>query len=117
VVLLGYSNGAYAVTNLVHDFAKTPPPERIAGVILFGAETTLRADEVRALGARVGFTAADNDGAGRAIRANASELRRQGIETCFVSLGNAGHFIPQSTSAPIARLVDWARNGGVCPGR
>jgi predicted esterase len=115
VVLLGYSNGAYAVAHLVHALAREPPPERIVGIVLFGADVRLAEGDVRALGARVGLTAGDYDGSSRVLRANAETLRRAGVETCFLSLGRMGHTIPQSTSRPIAQLVDWARGDAPCP--
>lgn len=112
-VLLGYSNGAYAVTTLVHDLARARIADvaDVAGVVLFGSDARIAASDARALGMRVGLTAGDLDGAAAAMRAHAAELRAAGVDARFVSLGRVGHVLPQSTSAAIGELVDWARDG------
>ena len=110
-VLVGYSNGAYAVAALVHALAQQRSPrESIRGVVLFGAATTLTAEDLRNLGARAGFAAGELDGSAAAMRANAEALRRQGIAARFVSLGHVGHVLPRSTSKVLGELVDWARS-------
>jgi predicted esterase len=116
IVLVGYSNGAFAVASLVHAYAQQPePPGFVKGIVLFGAGVDLGAADVRRLGARVGYTAGDMDGSAWQLRAGAEALRRQGVEARFVSLGRVGHVIPQSTSPVIARLIDWARDGDPPP--
>jgi predicted esterase len=109
-VLVGYSNGAFAVASLVHALAQEPEaPVHVKGVVLFGAEVDLSAADVKTLGARVGLTAGDLDGSSYRMRAGADALKRQGVEARFVSLGRVGHVIPQATSPAIGQLIDWAR--------
>jgi hypothetical protein len=119
LVLVGYSDGAYAVARLLHAIAASKragdESDRalrfgLKGVVLFGAGGVhLDASDVRALDVRVGLTAGDLDGAAPSMRAEVDALRRAGVDARFVSLGRVGHFLPQSTSAPIAALIDWTR--------
>src|SRR5262249_32286318 len=109
-VLVGYSNGAFAVVSLVQALARAPEATvPVKGVVLFGAEVDLPAADLRTLGARVGLTAGDLDGSSYRMRAQADSLHRQGVEARFVSLGRVGHVIPQSTSPAIGQLIDWVR--------
>jgi predicted esterase len=112
VVLVGLSQGAYAVAAVVHDLATSsaaPSPLKVKGIVLHGAQTHLAATDVHRLGARVALAAGDLDGAAPSMRAQALELRRQGVEARFVSLGPVGHFIPVSSGMAIAELIDWTR--------
>jgi predicted esterase len=113
IVLAGFSNGAYGLAALVHHLAQTHDSKlHIRGLVFFGADVTVSAADVRALGARVGFTAGDQDGSSHSMRAQAAALARQGIETRYVSLGKKiGHFIPVDSATPIAELIDWTREG------
>ncbi len=112
VVLVGYSNGAYALSALVHELAQRPETAMdLKGIVLFGADVHPNAADLHALGVRVGFTAGDGDGSAAPMRATAASLQKENIDARFVSLGHVGHVIPQSTSATIAALIDWARGG------
>jgi predicted esterase len=110
IVLVGYSDGAYALAGLVHAYAQLDrPPLSIRGIVLFGAHVDLVAADVRKLGARVGLTAGELDASASHLRSQAEALRRQGVDARFVSLGRVGHVIPQSTSRSLAALIDWSR--------
>jgi hypothetical protein len=105
------SQGAYAVAALMHYLAgQAEPGLRVKGIVLQGAEARITAADARRLGARIAFTAGDRDGAAPAMRAAAEDLRRQGIDARWVSLGkDEGHFTSVDTGKTMAQLIDWAR--------
>jgi predicted esterase len=110
VVLVGLSQGAYAVAAIVRDLAQQDESSlHVRGIVLHGAGAHIAAADARTLGVRVALAAGDLDGAAPAMRAEADDLRRQGIEARFVSLGPVGHFIPVSSGTAIAELIDWSR--------
>lgn len=104
-VLVGFSMGAMGAVEVVRT-----SPGMFVGLVLVGARVTPRASDLRAAGVRrVALAAGDFDGAAGSMRAVAASLSRAGIDARYVSLGKVGHFIPDSTSAPIAELIAWAR--------
>jgi hypothetical protein len=111
VVLAGFSLGAYAVAGLVRELARQPSPSLgVRGILAQGAHVHFSAADVRKLGARIALTAGDLDGAAPAMRAEADQLRRHGIDARYVSLGtDESHFSSVSTGKTVAELIDWCR--------
>jgi predicted esterase len=111
VVIAGFSQGAYALAGLVHELALRPSPSiHVRGILAQGAHVHFTPADVRALGVRVALTAGDLDGAEPAMRAEAEQLARAGVEARFASLGrDEGHFTSVSTGRTVAQLIDWCR--------
>jgi predicted esterase len=111
LVLAGFSLGAYAVAALVRDLARQPSASlRVVGILAQGARVHFSAADVRQLGARIALTAGDLDSAAPAMRAEVEQLRREGIDARYVSLGgDEGHFSSVSTGKTVAALIDWCR--------
>jgi predicted esterase len=111
VVIAGFSLGAHAIAGLVRELARqTPPAMRLRGVVVQGAPVHFSAVDLRKLGARIALTAGDLDRAAPALRAEAEKLRREGIDSRYVSLGkDESHFSSVATGRTIAELIDWCR--------
>lgn len=104
-VLVGFSLGAVAAVTLL-----ASGTQRFSGVVLVGASVSPSAEQLALAGVRrIALAAGDHDGAAPAMRRAAASLRKRGVQARFESLGRVGHVIPDSTSAPIGRLIDWAR--------
>lgn len=106
LVLVGMSQGAYAVTHVLRELAARPGLV-VRGVVLHGARVNLSAPEVR--GMRVVLAAGEQDGAAPAMRALAASLRAQGVEARWASFGKVGHFLPVGTATTMSELIEWAR--------
>jgi predicted esterase len=111
IVLAGFSLGAYAVAALVHSLAVQPSPTlRVSGVLAQGARVHFSMGDVRKLGVRVALAAGDLDGAAPEMRAEAEQLRREGADARYESLGKEeSHFSSVSTGKIVAQLIDWCR--------
>lgn len=104
-VLVGFSLGAFAAVSLL-----SSGTHQFAGVVLVGASVAPTAEQITSAGvARIALVAGDFDSSAPAMQRAAAALKKQGIRARFVSLGQTGHFFPDSTSAPIGRVIDWAR--------
>ncbi len=110
-VLVGSSQGAYAVAALVHDLARHPgSPLHVAGILVQGGSVRLSAEDLRTLDARVAFAAGDLDAASPAMHVEALRLQSAGIDARYVSLGaDEGHFLSPSTGKRFAEVLDWCR--------
>jgi pimeloyl-ACP methyl ester carboxylesterase len=105
-VLVGFSLGAFAAVSLLSSGTR-----RFDGLVLVGASVAPTPEQIALAGVRrVAFAAGDFDSAAPAMRRAAAALEKQGIQARYESLGRTGHVIPDSTSAPIGRLIDWARD-------
>jgi predicted esterase len=111
LVIAGFSQGAYALAGLVHELALRPSPAlQVRGILAQGAHVHFAAGDVRTLGARVALTAGDLDRAAPAMRAEAEQLARAGVEARYASLGrDEGHFTSVATGRTVAQLIDWCR--------
>jgi predicted esterase len=111
IVLAGFSQGAYAVAAVVHDLARQPAPAlKVKGILVQGGRVHFAAADLRRLGARIALAAGERDPAATAMRVEAMDLQRAGVDARYVSLGkDEGHFIAVSTGKMIAELIDWCR--------
>jgi pimeloyl-ACP methyl ester carboxylesterase len=106
-VLVGFSQGAYAAAEIVR-----AGPGPFVGVVIAGAPIELSLEELRRAGIRrAAFAAGDYDSARPALEHAAANLSRRGFEARYASLGKVGHVLPQASSAAVARLIDWSRDG------
>jgi predicted esterase len=110
VVLAGFSQGAYALADLVRDLARRPWGLRVRCILAQGARVRFSGPDLRTLGVRLVLTAGDRDSAAPAMRAEAERLRREGADARYASLGkDEGHFISVSTGKIVAALIDECR--------
>jgi predicted esterase len=102
LVLVGFSNGGYAVASLLRAHALP-----VRGIVIHGAEASFEAKDLKDV--RIVFTAGELDGAASFMKAQAKRLASQGIEARWVSLGQQGHFISVDSGKEVAEMIDWAR--------
>ncbi len=103
-VLVGFSQGAYVALDLVH--AKLG---RYRGLVLIAADVTPSRAMLASAGVdRVVFAAGDLDGASAPMKRAAEQLRREGMEVRFVSLGRIGHSYQTTDKEALGDAIAWA---------
>jgi predicted esterase len=113
IVLVGMSQGAYEVARVLHVLAQQPTPTlAVRGVVLHGAQVSLRPSDLKKLDVRVVLAAGDEDAAAPHMRALAAALKANGVDARWASFGaDVGHFLPVDSAKPMAELIAWARGG------
>lgn len=109
LVLVGMSQGAYAVAHVLRELARRPSLP-IRGVVLHGAHVEVSAADAKKLGIRIVLAAGDQDAAAPAMRALAARLSAEGVEARYASFGDVGHFLPVDSAKVMVGLIAWARN-------
>ena len=103
-VLVGFSQGAYVALDLVHAHLG-----RYRGLVLIGADVTPSRKLLQEGGiARIVLAAGDLDGASAPMKRAAEQLRREGIDVRFVSLGRIGHSYATPEKDALRDAIVWA---------
>ena len=112
-VLIGYSLGARAALTYLEQ-----PNQHWSGLVLInsGAEpavSTLKKTGIK----RVAFIAGDLDATAGAMWTNAKNLRNQGIEAKYFSMGKVAHFFDDSCIARFVAPLSWVYEPAEAPSR
>ncbi len=103
-VLVGFSQGAYVALDLVHAHLG-----RYRGLVLIGADVTPSRQLLQDGGvSRIVLAAGDLDGASGPMKRAAEQLRREGIDVRFVSLGRIGHSYATPDKEALRDAIVWA---------
>jgi predicted esterase len=103
-VLVGFSQGAYVALDLVH--ARLG---HYRGLVLIGADVTPSRKLLQEGGiARIVLAAGDLDGASAPMKRAAEQLRREGVDVRFVSLGRIGHSYATPEKDALRDAIVWA---------
>jgi predicted esterase len=103
-VLVGFSQGAYVALDLVHAHLG-----RYRGLVLIGADVTPSRRLLEEGGvSRIVLAAGDLDGASGPMKRAAEQLRREGIDVRFVSLGRIGHSYATPEKDALRDAIVWA---------
>lgn len=103
-VLVGFSQGAYVALDLVHAHLG-----RYRGLVLIGADVTPSRKLLQEGGvSRIVLAAGDLDGASAPMKRAAEQLRREGIDVRFVSLGRIGHSYATPEKDALRDAIVWA---------
>jgi predicted esterase len=103
-LLVGFSQGAYVALDLVHAHLG-----RYRGLVLIGADVTPSRKLLEEGGiARIVLAAGDLDGAAAPMKRAADQLRREGVDVRFVSLGRIGHSYATPEKDALRDAIVWA---------
>lgn len=103
-VLVGFSQGAFVALDLVH--AKLG---RYRGLVLIAANVQPTRAMLASAGVdRVVFAAGDLDAASEPMKRAAEQLRREGMDVRFVSLGRIGHSYQTTEKEALGDAIAWA---------
>jgi predicted esterase len=103
-VLVGFSQGAYVALDLVRAHLG-----RYRGLVLIGADVTPSRKLLQEGGvSRIVLAAGDLDGASAPMKRAAEQLRREGIDVRFVSLGRIGHSYATPDRDALRDAIVWA---------
>jgi predicted esterase len=102
-VLVGFSQGAYVALDLVRAHLG-----HYRGLVLIGADVTPSHAMLASAGVdRVVFAAGDLDGASAPMQRAADQLRRDGMDARFVSLGRIGHSYETTNKDALSDAIAW----------